>query len=120
MESFYQAIGSPLQIMLVGDPLACPGAPGARIELLRPDAGGDPGAVTLRASVWGEPGSHYGRFVFLLDGRVAGEGRTLRLDTAGLSDGPHTVRCVAYRTGLVRSQAFAEKTIAVANGKLAP
>jgi uncharacterized protein (TIGR03790 family) len=112
IESFYQAIRCPLQILLVGDPLAQPWAPPASLVLRGADDAPDKGVIRLTAAVESKTG-HYGRFLFLLDGRTVGQGPTFDLETAGLAPGAHRVRAVALRTGLVRSQVFCEKEITV-------
>ncbi|MBM4142749.1 MAG: hypothetical protein FJ225_04025 [Lentisphaerae bacterium] len=114
IESLYQSIASPLQIYLVGDPLASPWAPAAEVVLEGLPEGDVSGVLSVAARVRAEPGDHFGRFLFLLDGRGVGREPTLRLDTGGLAGGEHTLRCVAYRTGLARSQAFTERSFRVA------
>ena len=118
MESFFQSLRCPLQILLIGEPLARPWAPtNAVLEVGGLGEGAARGVLQLRAEVKAPPGSGYHRFLYLLDGRTAGRERELRLDTATLAEGPHTVRTVAYSTDLVRSQVFVEKTITVVSGQ---
>lgn len=113
MESFFQAVASPLQILLVGDPLAQPWAPRATVEVEEwPGVVSD--AVTLKAGARDEQGRFYGKVVYLVDGRQVASGRHVRLDTRDLAPGRHTLRVVAYRTGLVRTQAWMEKPFDVA------
>lgn len=107
MESFYQSIRCPLQILLVGDPLARPWAPEAEIEIRGLAKSPLKERRIIEAVVTAPSGNYYGRIMFLLDGKVVGLRRTLELDPAGLSKGLHRIRAVAYRTGLVRSQVFA-------------
>ena len=115
LESVYQAVKCPLQTWFAGDPLAQPWAPAGRAELNGAPAGPAAGAVRLEATARGQ-GVAYVHFAFFVDGRSAGEGRTLELDTRRLSDGPHTIRAVARRAGLVRSQVFCEALLTVKNG----
>lgn len=114
-ESFFQSIKCPLQILIVGDPLAQPWAPKSQVILHGLEKETLSGTVIVRAEVMAEPGCYYGKFVFLLDGKVVGNERTLELDTTQCQDGTHTLRVVAYRTGLVRSQVFEEKEIVISN-----
>ncbi len=107
IESFYQSIRSPLQLMLIGEPLAAPWAPDAslRIAGIEPNERLDaPRPIDLH--IQAPRGTHYTRFVYLIDGRIAGEGRAFTLEPAGLASGPHELRAVAYQVGLVRSQVF--------------
>jgi len=113
MESFYQSIRCPLQLYLVGEPLAAPWAPAAEVRLEGLYGEEVSGVVTVKASVEAAPGDNYARFVYLLDGRIVGRDPALVLDTTRLAEGPHVLRCVAYSTGLVRHQAFVEKKIVV-------
>lgn len=121
IESYYQSISSPLQILMVGDPLAQPWAPRAemRIEISgQPDADG---SWRVRAKVDSGSGAGYGRFMFLIDGRARTGIERKDLFTVspdGLSDGSHTLRAVAYRNGSVRTQAFAEMSFTVNDGKI--
>ena len=118
MESFFQAIRCPLQILLVGEPLAAPWAEKATLQIDGLSNGALSGTVTCRADVAVEnPSSHYGRIVWLVDGRTAAEGRRFEWDTTTVPDGAHTVRAVAYRTGLVRTQGFSEQAVNVKNGE---
>lgn len=107
IESFYQSIRSPLQLMLIGEPLAAPWAPDASLRI----AGIDPnelidGPRPIDLHIQAPRGTHYTRFVYLVDGRIAGEGRTFTLKPDGLAPGPHELRAVAYPIGFVRSQVF--------------
>lgn len=120
MESFYQAVGSPVQILLVGEPLAQPWKPAGRVVISgMPTNGVSGGTVELEARIEGLRPGHYGRFLWLVDGRTAADKdvgdatspRHFVFDADALGPGSHTVRVVAYRTGLVRSQVFDEATL---------
>lgn len=115
IESFFQSIRCPLQILLIGEPLARPWAPKAEVILHGLEKETVSGSVIVRAEVKAEPGHYYGKFLFLLDGKIIGRDKVLEFDTAKVRDGTHTFRVVAYRTGMVRSQVFAERTIVISN-----
>ncbi|MBN1670673.1 MAG: TIGR03790 family protein [Kiritimatiellae bacterium] len=120
LESFYQALRCPLQILLLGDPLAQPWAPRGTISLHGLDNEAVSGRVRLTVQTQAEGPPGYGHFVFLVDGcRVAGPQKepVYPLNASMLTDGPHVLRVVAYREGLVRSQAFDEKSFAVRGGR---
>lgn len=107
IESFFQAVRCPLQLMIIGDPLAAPWAPEAALRI----AGVEEGEVITDARsidlhIQAPCGTHYSRFVYLIDGRIAAEGNAFALDPATLSPGIHTLRAVAYQVGFVRSQVF--------------
>lgn len=117
IESFFQSIRCPLQILLVGEPLAQPWAPKAEVVLEGLEKKTVSGIISVRAEVRSEPGHHYGKFMFLLDGRVVGRSKNLRFDSSTVKDGVHRLRAVAYHAGLVRSQVFTVKKIVVNNGR---
>ena len=113
IESLFQSIRSPLQILPVGDPLAQPWGPEERLNLTQVGGVMNERTLRFRAEADAGPLLHYGRYLYLLDGAPAGEGMTLQIGTGDLTPGRHVVRCVAYRTGLVRSQIFAERPFLV-------
>lgn len=117
MECFYQSIRCPLQILPVGEPLAAPWQPAARLTLGGLPANGLLGApTTVTASVQSGTGAAFNRFLFLLDDRTirpVGPSPEVTLRPAGLAPGPHTLRAVAYAVGLVRYQVFAERLFQV-------
>jgi hypothetical protein len=109
LESFSQALASPLQTLLIGDPLARPWArqPGITLVDLSESKGPLAGPVEFLASTWTSPFEAPPMTLFLVDGRSAvssTEQPLLRLDTRTLGDGYHEVRAVAYTRGLVRQQ----------------
>jgi uncharacterized protein (TIGR03790 family) len=107
IESFYQSIQCPLQIMLIGEPLAAPWAPDASLNIegiADDDLVTAPRSIDIRVQT--VPGISYRRFVYLVDGRIRGTGKSFMLDPTGLAPGMHEIRAVAYRTGFVRSQVF--------------
>lgn len=116
LESFFQSLRCPLQILLLGDPLTSPWAPASTLSLRGLDTETLQGAVTVKAEVQARRGETFHRFLFLLDGKTLqplGKNPAVRLDPAGLPPGPHTLRAVAYAVGSVRTQIFTEKTFAV-------
>lgn len=117
IESFFQSIHCPLQILLVGDPLAAPWAPLPGLLLSGTETTAGAAALQLNARV-DDPGGYYADFRFLVDGRIVSEKASCRLSAAGMTDGPHTLRVVGYRTGLVRTQSFVQKSFAVREGKI--
>jgi len=117
MESFFQAIRCPLQILLVGEPLAAPWAGEAEVSISGIENRPVKGVIALRAHVKAERLSdYYGQIVWLVDGRVVAQGERFEWDTTEESNGIHRVRAVARRTGYVRSQAFRELEVETRNG----
>jgi uncharacterized protein (TIGR03790 family) len=114
LEAYVQSIISPLQQLLVGDPLAAPFAHHTELALV-----GMPADGVLREStsvgVTVEDPLHYNRrqFTFLLDGRVVGEAKEWELQPKALTLGTHTLRAVAFTYGSMRSQCFVETTFEV-------
>ena len=116
MESFFQSIRCPLQLLIVGDPLARPWAPTnvvLRVEGLESNTVS--GVVKAHAEARSGPGCRYWRFLYLLDGKAVGRSADLVLDTSAIPEGPHQLRVVAYGPGLVRDQVFVERTVVVGN-----
>jgi len=112
IESFYQAIRCPLQILIIGEPLSAPWGAQSTLSIQGLAAGV---AVTNRCPVSARIQSHNGevftRFMFLFDGRTlqpAGKSPEMTLDPAAFPSGRHTLRIVAYAVGSVRSQIYSE------------
>ena len=113
-EAMYQAVRSPYQLLVVGDPLCQPWAVIPQVELVtaadsRPL---EPGA-TVSGTIEIEPratlpeGGVADRFELFLDGlRVAqcGLGERLPLDTTAVGDGHHELRLVAIAATAVETQ----------------
>lgn len=119
LEALVQSIRCPLQILLLGDPLASPWHRPPLVTLISMDDDLDEtplrGAATFLASVLGADRS---TFLFLLNGRPVphpGNQPRLTLDTRQLADGYHEVRVVAYAEGPVRHQAFDQLGFTVRN-----
>lgn len=120
LESFSQALASPLQTLLIGDPLARPWAklPGITLVDLSESKGPVTGTVEFLASTWTSPFEAPPMTLFLVDGRSAvssTEQPLLRLDTRALGDGYHEVRAVAYTRGLVRQQGMDQRGFTTRN-----
>ena len=124
IESMYQAVSCPLQLLIVGEPLACPWAPEAAMTLSGLEKEEVSGVIRVSAEVRTTSERMFTRHVFLLDGRTipgaAGvkakqekEGNTIEIDTTTIPAGRHTIRAVAYGAGSVRAQVFAEREIKV-------
>jgi len=114
LESFYQSILSPLQILLLGDPLARPWAVPPEVHLKqlpsRPDA-----ASTLRFEVETREDENEFMYTFLLDGapeRISPL-PVLELDVGRMEDGRHDLRAVAHRRHRVHHQQFDELSFLV-------
>jgi hypothetical protein len=108
IESFYQSVRSPLQLMVLGDPLACPWGVRDRAVLNGPRSvrRGDKAAFEL--AVESGDGRPFIAFLWLLDGRPHDGDAMMRLDTAGLAGGRHVLRGIGRTAGILRRQAFAE------------
>lgn len=114
LESMYQSVRCPLQLLVVGEPLSAPWARvDAAISVRAPATVTAPGKLRVEARVSGPDARRFRRFLHLLDGRSVGRARLIWVDTKGLTPGEHTIRTVAYSTGFVRHQVFAERTVTV-------
>ncbi len=114
VESFYQSVHAPYQLLVVGDPLCQPWAKIPTVEVVSAADSKvlEPGTVvsgTLelepRASGGGEEGAD--RFELFVDGlrvRQAPLGEKLVLDTTAMADGHHELRVVAISATRVETQ----------------
>jgi len=109
LESFYQSLRCPLQILLLGDPLAAPYADRAELRLTGWPVSPASGVFRLRAEVTDSSGAFFHDFLFLLDGKLVSTGSFCDLDSERLAAGQHRLRCIARSTGLVRHQVSVEK-----------
>ena len=115
IESFYQSIKSPLQILLVGDPLASPwGAPEVSMSLEGTDGLGileitaaRPVVHTSALEFWAA------RFIYLVDGRFIHEGHSVVIERASFTPGRHLLRTIAQSAGLVGHQAYHDHAFTV-------
>jgi hypothetical protein len=111
LESFYGSIRCPLQILLIGEPLAAPRAAQSQLVIQGLSTNTVSDRRTVSAEIKSKGGEVFTRFLFLLDGRtlqLPGKDASATLDPSGLSAGHHTLRIVAYTAGSVRSQIFSE------------
>jgi uncharacterized protein (TIGR03790 family) len=115
IESFYQSIRAPLQIMLVGDPLSAPWAADGSIKVEGLGEGRLRGTVDLSCEAADSEGSFYSKYVYLLDGVPVGKGKNFKLDTRGVEDGSHRLRIVAYSSGLLKNQLYTNVVVEVLN-----
>lgn len=119
IESYYLSVQCPLQLLMVGEPLAAPWADRFFVTL----AGLDPeGPLKGKATFYADAGIHDPRLPpriqYFLDGvllTAAPPGPMLALDTLKLSDGYHALRAVVRRQGPVAVQSYDEKGIVVNN-----
>lgn len=115
LESYYQALRCPLQIMLVGDPLVSPWRPPLSMVVVRTDERNRPDTAEFYAQLLAGRSGVKADYLFLLDGRTVFQSPAprLTLDLHDLADGYHELRAVAYLTGPVRQQAFAVRGFTV-------
>jgi len=115
MESLFQSIRSPFEILLVGEPLARPWKAKADLVVHGLGTGSLSGVAAISARATTESGGSWRRFMYLLDGRTIGTGPDLDFDTTTVKDGSHAFRVVAYGMGLVRNQVFTKRQIVIRN-----
>lgn len=109
IESFFQSIRCPLQLAIVGEPLACPWSRRPSIVLVQTDDGSIPDKAVFHVQLFPANPTPAPDYLYLVDDQVRARApvENMELSTAGLSDGYHEVRVVAYLQGAVRQQAFA-------------
>jgi hypothetical protein len=128
-EAFYQAVRSPHQLLVVGDPLCQPWAVMPEVEVVNAaDSRLLESGATLAGRLELEPraslpaGGIADRFELYVDGvRVAqcGLGERLPLDTTALADGHHDLRVVALAATDVETQGRRIVPVTVSNHGLA-
>ncbi len=105
VESFYQSVQGPYQLLVVGDPLARPYAtiPTVRIEGIPADRKVKEKLVLTPSSSIAD-GKQIKKYELYVDGRLGTQcpaGQTLEIDTRGWMDGPHELRVVAHEDSLI-------------------
>ena len=115
LESYYQAIRCPLQILLLGEPLASPWSPGLSMVLVQTDDGSVSNKASFHTQLFPADPQSAPDFLYLLDGRSlnAPSKPDIEINTDHLADGYHELRVVAYLQGAVRHQVFATSGFAV-------
>lgn len=120
IESYYQSVQGPFQLLIVGDPLCQPFARIPKVSVESPTAGKTVvGKLTVKASAQaaaGAPG--IAKMELLVDGKRVGNvkaGDSVDLDTTILGDGYHEVRVVAISEGDIATQGCAIVPITVNN-----
>jgi len=116
LESLMQSIRCPLQILLIGEPLASPWAPLSTMTLQGLEDSRLNGRKVISVKIASRTGEIFNRFMFLLDGKTLqplGKSVETTLDSATMTSGHHKLRIVAYMIGSVRSQIFAESSFDV-------
>jgi hypothetical protein len=114
LESFYQSIASPMQCLLLGDPLAKPYAVPLAVNVLGADTMKNDFTYLATASCQ-VPNVQF-LYSFLLDGkeiREVSEDNSVQLRLLKLSDGYHELRAVARIKHLVEFSASSDKAIMV-------
>lgn len=114
MESFYQSIACPLQILLVGDPLAKPFAPPFGIRVLGTDT--PKNDFTYIAMVDSKLQGAKFEYTFLMDGEIIQEQsdkNSVYLRLSKLSDGYHELRVVASVKHMVEYNMTIDKPIMI-------
>ncbi|MDF7808082.1 hypothetical protein P4E94_11580 [Pontiellaceae bacterium B12219] len=114
LESFYQSIACPLQVLLIGDPLAKPYALPFSVKVL--------GAETLKndftylANAESKIPNISFQYAFLLDGKqiqAMSDDNSVYLRLKNISDGYHEIRAIASVKHMVEFSASADKPIMV-------
>ena len=115
LESFYQSVRCPLQLLIVGDPLCRPWpASDVTVTLRGIPAKPVNGRVRLEAMVEGRGSEWFIAREYFVDGRKVGEEDILWLNTETMSPGRHSVRAVVKTLGFVKHQCFVTGTVTVA------
>ncbi|MBU0677977.1 MAG: TIGR03790 family protein [Verrucomicrobia bacterium] len=119
LESFYQSIACPLQILLIGDPLCAPWKQPFSVTLV--PLSDEAGVVQFVSRTWAMSPGIRPQYSFFLDGRkiAGGQAAEIQVDTTKLPDGYHELRVVAQDVGLVGSRAHDVQDFEVENHRYA-
>lgn len=109
VESYYQSVSMPYQLLILGDPLC---RPWANIPQVKVQGAGEElkGVVALKPSATLPRGGECDRFELIVDGQrlaACSAGGTLEFDTAKWSDGYHEVRVVGFERSPIETQGAA-------------
>ena len=121
LEGYAQAVRSPMELLVVGDPLCAPHARPVPLSLALLGDGDPDAPVSNRVEFAAAPvdpaAAGSCEFLYLLDGRALADarGEHASVDTRTLADGWHDLRAVCYRDGAVRHQSFALRGFEVRN-----
>ena len=119
MESFYQSVRAPLQLFMIGDPLAGPWRKTFGVTLVALKDDPQTGSAEFFGQLMPVPPPNAGiRYSTFLDGRPVfhpAPNPMVSVDTAKLSDGYHRLRLVAEFGKNVIWSAFGEKGFTVNN-----
>ena len=110
LESFYLSIRSPLQILLVGEPLSRPWSNRGSLTLVTLEEDATRGEITLYGRMWGAAATSPPIYSYFLDGvRVKGPTTdpSIVLKTKVLSDGYHRLRVAARKEGVPGGSSYA-------------
>lgn len=120
IESYQLSLRSPLQTLLVGDPLCAPAAAPIPVALAllseSPDAVVS-GRIELAAAPLLPAQAQRLEYLYLIDGRSLplAAGPAVKIDTAMWPDGWHELRVIAYREGNIRHQSHASRGLIFRN-----
>ena len=118
-EAWYQAVASPYQAILVGDPLTRPFADFTKPQLTYPDPDRPwQGEVRLHAESTPHNKQKIARLELWVDGRPINEappGEPLIWDTRTVSDGYHDLRLVAVDVSPIETRSYSRYNIRVLN-----
>jgi uncharacterized protein (TIGR03790 family) len=108
LESYFQAIRCPLQILLVGDPLVSPWAFNYRVVATCKAPEEDADSVVVRISTFGLPATVIPEYQVLVDGHQLDTKAVppVEINVENMSDGYHEVRVVSKLPSLVSHQAY--------------
>lgn len=107
MESLFQSLRCPLQVLLLGEPLACPWRSWFSVTTIKLEENPGERTLTFISQVLPRLPMRMS-FSYYLDGREIAKntGDVLKLDANKCGDGWHRLRVVAETTGSIRHSSF--------------
>jgi len=115
IESFYQSISCPLQILLLGDPLAKPYAPRIKLDLFGLESLKSDFTYVTQATLPHAPKATF-LYHFFVDGKEIAPpspNKTYYLRVANFSDGYHTLRVITEAQHFVKFSTFSIKPFVI-------
>jgi len=123
-EAWYQAVASPYQTILVGDPLARPFADFAKVRLVNPSPDSPwQGEVRLQTEIVPANPLGIARLELWIDGLPVKEvrpGEPLVWDSRSVDNGAHDLRLVAVEAGAMETRSYTRHRVQVDNETAEP
>ncbi len=118
-EAWYQAVASPYQAILIGDPLTRPFADFTEVKLIYPNPASTwQGVVHIKADTTNANQNAISHLELWIDGLPITEakpGESLKWDTRSADDGYHDLRLIAVDAGPIETRTYIRHSVRILN-----